>query len=81
MAQDELRRPRVQLEEDLRDRVLLFGVHLPDHDGVRDWLDPARAELELLHPREEQPHGRIERHGEHRRDGHGEVLREGERLE
>ena len=61
--------------------MLLLGVDLADEHGVGGAREPARAEAEVSHVREQQAQRGIERDGEQRGDDHGEVLRVGERLE
>ena len=56
-------------------------MDLAHQDGVRHASQPARPELIVLHVGEQQPHGRIERDRQNRRDDHGKGLGVRQRLE
>ena len=71
----------VQADEKAADRVPLLGVDLSDESDVRDPAQPARAEVVLLHAREEEPERRVQRDREDGGDEHAEGLRVGQRLE
>ena len=68
-------------EESAADRVLLLRVVAADRDLVEDPGEPARPEVNEVHPREEHAQRGIEGEGEQGGDEHGEVLGPGERRE
>jgi hypothetical protein len=76
-----MNRRSVDAEQHARDRMLLLRDHSPDEHGVRRGGEPSRFEVVALQLREHQAQRWIERDGEQRRDGHGKVLREGQRFE
>ena len=61
--------------------MVVFAVDRANQHAVYDCCEPSRTELELIHASEQQPHGGIERDGQHSRDSHGKSLGERQRLE
>ncbi len=80
-AQDEPAGRLVDGEEDAADGVLLFRVVAAHRQLVEDPRQPARAEVDEVHPREEHPKGGIEGERQHRGDGQGQVLGPGQGCE
>ena len=85
---DEPRPPQNQVDsggvdamQDLRDRMLLFRMDRSHRYTVHQTRQPPRLEVVLLHADEDHHQRRREGDREYSGDGHGEVFREGQRLE
>src|SRR3989338_5358876 len=71
----------IELKKRPADRMLLLGIIPADRDRIHKPRKPARLEMDVVHAGKQNAHGRVEGHGQHRGDSHGQILGVGQGFE